>query len=107
MVSTIHALDWRQVKWGKWAKRALLKGEETAIRSSRGVIAVSEILRDYISRKYGVSARYIPNGATIVPLKPPNRIKHFGLEGGDYILAVGRIIPDRGVHTLLKAFSSV
>ncbi len=107
VVSTIHALDWRQVKWGKWAKRALLKGEETAIRSSRGVIAVSEILRDYIGRKYGVSARYIPNGATILPIKPPNRIKQIGLEGGDYILTVGRIIPDRGVHTLLKAFASV
>jgi glycosyltransferase involved in cell wall biosynthesis len=37
-------------------------------------------------------------------LLPPNRIKQFGLQDGNFILAVGRIIPDRNVHDLIDAF---
>jgi len=107
VVSTVHALDWRQVKWGKWAKRALLKGEETGIRSSDGVIAVSRTLVDYIEKRYGVRARFIPNGASILPPRPVDLIRAWGLQGNDYILTVGRIIPDRGLHYLIEAFASV
>ena len=107
VVSTVHALDWRQVKWGKWAKRVMRKGEATGIRSSNGVIAVSRILVDYIAARYGVRARYIPNGATVRPPRPVDAIRRWGLEGDDYILTVGRIIPDRGLHYLIEAFAGV
>jgi len=107
VLTTVHALDWRQVKWGKWAKRAILKGEDTGVRSSDGVIAVSRIIEDYVEKRYGVRPRYIPNGASIVPAKPPGGIRRWGLEGDDYILTVGRIIPDKGLHYLIEAFSRV
>ncbi len=107
VVSTVHALDWRQVKWGKWAKKALLKGEATGIRSSDGVIAVSRTLVDYIEKRYGVRATYIPNGATILPPRPVSLIRAWGLQGNDYILTVGRIIPDRGLHNVIEAFAGV
>lgn len=107
IVSTVHALDWRQVKWGKWAKRALLKGEAAGIRSSHGVIAVSRLLEDYIEKRYGVRARHIPNGASLKPPKPVGVIRRWGLEGNDYILTVGRIIRDRALHDLIEAFSGV
>jgi glycosyltransferase involved in cell wall biosynthesis len=107
VVSTVHALDWRQVKWGKWAKRAILKGEDTGVRSSDGVIAVSRIIEDYVEKRYGVRARYIPNGASILPPRRPDAIRRWGLEGNDYVLTVGRIIPDKGLHYLIEAFSRV
>jgi len=107
VLSTVHALDWRQVKWGKWAKRAILKGEDTGVRSSDGVIAVSRIIADYVEKRYGVRARYIPNGASILPPRIPNAIRRWGLEGNDYILTVGRIIPDKGLHHLIEAFKGV
>jgi len=105
VVSTVHALDWRQVKWGKWAKWAILKGEDTGVRSSDGVVAVSRIIEDYVQKRYGVHPRYIPNGASILPPKRPGGIRQWGLEGNDYILTVGRIIPDKGLHYLIEAFS--
>jgi glycosyltransferase involved in cell wall biosynthesis len=107
VVTTVHALDWRQVKWGKWAKRAILKGEDTGVRSSDGVIAVSRIIADYVEKRYGVAARYIPNGAGLARPRPPSAIRKWGLEGNDYILTVGRIIPDKGLHYLIEAFSRV
>jgi glycosyltransferase involved in cell wall biosynthesis len=106
-VTTVHALDWRQVKWGKWAKRAILKGEDTGIRSSDNVIAVSRVIADYVEKRYGIRAHRIPNGATMLPPRPPNAIRGWGLEGNDYILTVGRIIPDKGLHQLIEAYAGI
>jgi glycosyltransferase involved in cell wall biosynthesis len=108
VVSTIHALDWRQVKWGKTAKAFLKKGEARGARSSHGIITVSRILQRYVRDTYGREATYIPNGA-VLPHSPPRRgeIERWGLSGGDYVLAVGRIIRDRGLHRLIEAFHAV
>ena len=102
-VSTLHALDWRQVKWKGFSKALLRRGEATGMRKSSGVIAVSKILVEYIREQYGVEARYIPNGASIGIPRPVNFLKEFGLRGNDYVLTVGRIIPDRGLHYLIDA----
>jgi len=107
VVATVHALDWRQVKWGRAAKWAMKKGEKIGTTRSRGVIAVSKGLKKYIYEKYGVEARYIPNGADPGTKRPPRLIREYGLEGDDYILAVGRIIPDRGIHDLIAAFNTM
>ncbi len=107
VVTTVHALDWRQVKWGKWAKRIILKGEDTGIRSSDGVIAVSKVIAHYVEKRYGVVPRHIPNGATILPPRPVDAIRRWGLEGNDYVLTVGRIIPDKGLHWLIEAFAGI
>lgn len=103
---TFHALDWRQVKWGRRAKRALVRGESMGARRSDGVIAVSRIMQRYVREQYGVDATYIPNGATIpdaVPSTDP--LARWGLEADNYVLTVGRIIPDREIDTLIAAFN--
>lgn len=107
VISTIHALDWRQVKWGRIASWFIKTGEEIGVRQSHGVIAVSRILVDYLAAEYGVQSTYIPNGASLEPLLPPDRIRQFGLEDGNFILTVGRIIPDRNLHDLIKAFGRI
>jgi glycosyltransferase involved in cell wall biosynthesis len=105
--TTVHALDWRQAKWGGTAKRIMRSGESAGVRGSHGVIAVSNIMVDYIKQQYGVTARCIPNGASIVQPRAPESILAYGLEGGDYILTVGRIIRDRGLHHLLEAYRNI
>jgi len=77
------------------------------VRGSDGVIAVSQLLRVYLKDRYGVDATYIPNGATIAEPRGKGTIGQFGLEGDDYILTVGRIIPDRGIHFLIEAFKTL
>jgi len=104
VVTTVHALDWRQAKWGGAAKRVMQRGEWAGVKGSHGVVAVSRIMVDYIKERYGVTARYIPNGAAMLPPRPPQSILAYGLEGDDYILTVGRIIRDRGLHHLLDAY---
>jgi glycosyltransferase involved in cell wall biosynthesis len=108
VVSTFHALDWRQVKWGRTASRFLKGGEARGASKSDGVITVSRILQEYVQDHYGVTAEYIPNGATLPTEAPrPGEIERWGLSGGEYVLAVGRIIRDRGLHYLIDAFRGV
>jgi len=104
VVSTFHALDWRQVKWGDRAKRFLKHGESRGVHGSDGIIAVSRLMQGYIRDTYGIESTYIPNGATMPVARGKGGIARWGLEGNDYILAVGRIIPDREYHTILEAY---
>ena len=106
VVTTFHALDWRQVKWVGRAKSFLRHGEAVGARRSDGVIAVSRLMQAHVQAAHGVEATYIPNGASL-PLAPvsPAPLARWGLEPGGYLLTVGRIIPDRDVETLLRAFA--
>lgn len=107
VVSTFHALDWRQVKWGKRAKRVLRRGESRGARYSDGLVAVSRLMQEHIRATHGVEATYIPNGASPASEFDPESIRRWGLVPGGYVLAVGRIIPDREYDTLIEAFCRI
>lgn len=106
VVSTFHALDWRQVKWGDRAKGFLQRGERVGARRSDGIIAVSRLMQAHVQQAHGVEAEYIPNGASIPEATPgTGALEKYGLAPGEYLLTVGRIIPDRDLHTLIEAFT--
>jgi glycosyltransferase involved in cell wall biosynthesis len=108
VVMTYHAQDWRQAKWGPAARGFLRRGESHGIRASHRVITVSEILRTYVRERYGVEAVRIPNGANPSRPPPPRLIRStYGLEGRDYVLSVGRMIPERGFAELIRAFQKL
>jgi glycosyltransferase involved in cell wall biosynthesis len=105
VVVTIHALDWERPKWG-WGARAYLKQtERSAIYLPHGTIAVSRALRGYFEGKYPRPVCYIPNGVAVVPPTPPQLIREaYGLAGGDYVLFLARLVPEKRVDWLIRAF---
>ena len=106
VVSTFHALDWRQVKWGGRAKSLLRRGEAIGARKSDGVIAVSRLMQAHIQSMHGIDAAYIPNGASLpAHTISPGPLSRWGLVPGEYLLTVGRIIADRDLETLLRGFA--
>lgn len=108
VVSTFHALDWRQVKWGARAKSILRRGEAVGAKRSDGVIAVSRLMQAHIQSMHGVEAVYIPNGASLpASTVSPDPLARWSLVPGEYLLTVGRIIADRDVETLLRAFATL
>ncbi len=106
-VCTIHALDYRQSKWGATARGLLRRGERTAMRSADAVVAVSRLMAADLGARYGRQVDYIPNGAALRDAPPFGEAASLGLEPGKYVLTVGRFIVERGFHTLLEAWSSV
>lgn len=104
-VSTIHGLDWQRAKWGKFASWYLKFGERTAAKCADEVIVLSRNVQQYFRDTYGRETRFIPNGIERSEQIPARVItEKYGLEKNGYVLFLGRIVPEKGVHYLVEAF---
>lgn len=105
-IATIHGLDWKRSKWGGFATKFLLYGERMAVEHADEIIVLSEADQQYFKDKYKRRTTLIPNGINTPEYFPPKSIKlKHALNGEDYILFVARIVPEKGVHTLVEAYS--
>ncbi len=104
-VATIHGLDWQRSKWGGFATKFLLFGEKMAAKHADKVIVLSEGVRQYFWDTYGRETIVIPNGISKPENQMPNTITYkYNLHGQDYLLFLARLVPEKGVHTLLAAY---
>lgn len=107
-VVTIHGLDWQRAKWGGFAERFLLFGEKCAARRADAVIVLSENVRDYFKKTYNRDTVFIPNGVSEPEIRKPEIIRtKYALEKDGYILYLGRLVPEKGVHYLINAFKAL
>jgi len=106
-VVTIQGLDWKRRKWGPVARFVLKIGEWVSAHLSNDVIVVSEELRTHYRRHHNVDAECIPNGVDISETDSPDLINRYGLQGNDYILGVGRLVPEKGWLTVIRAFKRI
>jgi glycosyltransferase involved in cell wall biosynthesis len=106
---TIHSSDWKHGKWGHIPRAALRMGEFSAMKFSDMVITVSDALKSDLDSRYRrhVPIYSIPNGVARATLWDSKGLGDFGLEPGRYILYVGRLVPEKGVHLLIDASDSL
>jgi glycosyltransferase involved in cell wall biosynthesis len=112
LVVTHHGQDFKREKWNSLAKAALRLGERCATAAAHRLIVVSKSVTEELRRRHpklGLRIDYIPNGATEFPASAAQDdesmvLAQFGLEPGRYILAVGRLVPEKGFHFLIEAF---
>jgi glycosyltransferase involved in cell wall biosynthesis len=106
-VVQVHGLDWQREKWGKAAKTFLRCAEYTAAYFPHRTVVISQALKHYFERKYRRRVDYVPTGVESYEHRSPRLIKKWGLEEGNYILFLGRLVPEKGCHYLLKAFQAI
>lgn len=109
VVVTVHGLDWRREKWRGGVGAAYIRmGERIAVKQAHEIIVLSRSMQDYFLQTYGRKTRLIPNGVPEVKPLPPREIfDRYGLEKDGYILFLGRLVPEKGVHELIEAFRAV
>lgn len=110
VVVTFHCIDRKHKKWGLVARSFLRLGEWAAVTWPDTTIAVSRTIQQYCLTVYGRRTVYIPNGVN--PMPHPQRteramLRRFGLRPKQYVLSVARLIPHKGVHYLIQAFTSL
>lgn len=108
VVQTIHALDDERAKWSVAAQTTLRLGRALSTTVPHEVIVVSrEIARVYRERHHR-EATYIPNGAPRVTPEPPGRtLARLGLTPGDYVVFLGRLVPEKQPDLLVRAFAGI
>lgn len=104
VVTTIHALDRLNPKWGPFARFFLRYGEWAALWYAHATIAVSRSIVRYCRAAYGRVPAYIPNGAALKPYPGDDVLARWGLRKEGYILTVARLVRPKGIHHLVQAF---
>lgn len=106
VIVTHHGEDYRRAKWGFVARQMLRLGEQMALRWSHRLIAVSPSLAARLREASPAAAErilFIPNGVPAMPAPKGDALSRFGLKPRDYVLAVGRLVPEKGLHDLIDA----
>ena len=108
IIATIHGLDWQRAKWGGFATKYIKHGEKIAAKYADEIIVLSKNVQDYFMKEYNRKTTFIPNGVSKPNILEPNKIKEkFKLDKDDYILFLGRIVPEKGIHYLIEAYNNV
>ncbi len=105
-VVTSHGQDYKRKKWNFFSRLFIRFCEFTGIIFANKIIAVSNNIASDIKNKFGREAAVIPNGTEIpVPAESRDILRKFGLDKQDYVLAVGRFVPEKGFEDLIDAFN--
>jgi len=109
VVMTHHGPDYDRQKWNKTAKIILKYGEYLGAKFADKIIVISKVIDGIVkTRNARAETELIFNGVELEPV--PQRqdiLKQFGLSAGNYIVAVGRFVPEKGFHDLINAYKVI
>ncbi len=83
-------------------------GEKMAVKYADEIIVLSKSVQEYFRNTYNRETKFISNGVNRPESQPADLIKkEYGLKKDDYILYLGRIVPEKGEHYLVEAFKKI
>lgn len=107
-IATVHGLDHQRAKWGRVARTYIMLGEKCAVRYADEIIVLSKGVQQYFMDTYGRETVFIPNGVTKPEIREAEAItERFGLSKDGYILFLGRLVPEKGIHYLIEAYRTI
>ncbi len=107
-IATIHGLDHQRAKWGKFASWYIRTGEKCAVRFADDIIVLSENVKKYFKSTYDRDTVFIPNGVLPAKAVEADEITRlYGIHKDEYILFLGRLVPEKGVKYLIEAYKEL
>lgn len=105
VVMTVHRLEWLDEKWDRIGRLVLRASAWVTHRAARAFIAVSPDFEDFVRSRVrpGVVVERIPNGITVPDRVDPDAPEWLGLVADAYLLAVSRLVPEKGLDVCCDA----
>lgn len=108
IITTIHGLDWQRAKWSGFAAKYIKFGEKCAVKYSDEIIVLSKNVQEYFKDNYNRDTVFISNGVNEHKIIEAVIIKEkYRLNKDEYVLFLGRIVPEKGIHYLIEAFNNI
>ena len=105
VVMTVHRLEWLDEKWDRLGRAVLLANAWITHRAARAFIAVSAEFEAFVRSHVPASRTVvrIPNGITLPDAVDADAPEWFGLVNDAYLLAVSRLVPEKGIDVCCDA----
>jgi glycosyltransferase involved in cell wall biosynthesis len=103
-ILNVDGLDWKRDKWSWPAKKYLQLCEYLSALLPNVQLTDSVSVQDSYYRMFGHKPRVISYGSDVDERPPGEVLERFGLKQKEYILFVGRLVPENRVHHLIDAY---
>ena len=92
------------VQVAKWYQK---KCERVSMNTAQVIIADAHAIQERYYNLYGVRTIFVPYGANIQNDSNLHALEKLGLQPDQYILYVGRFVPENDIDLLIRAFKKV
>jgi len=109
VLMTVHRLEWLDEKWGRVGRAVLQANAWITHRVAAAFIAVSRDFEEYLLGRVPRSRAVvrIPNGLTLPDHVDDDAAEQLDLPADGFLLAVSRLVPEKGLDVLLDAVEAV
>lgn len=104
IISNMDGLEWMRAKYSKPVRRFLAFAEKLAVTSSHYHIADSEVIKEYLDKKYNINSKFIAYGADMHHGIDENLLLEYKLTKKDYFVLMARMEPENNIEMLLDGF---
>ena len=101
-VFNVDGADWQRAKWGGLASRYLRACERLAAGGKSILVADAAAVENYYRVEFGRPSRLVPYGADPPSDRGTETVDKFGLTTGEYLLWVGRLVPENDPLAFLE-----
>ena len=103
----MDGIDWERPKWGLLARLALKVAAGVAFRWADIVYVDNQSSQKQFQKIFGSTPHVITLAAELWEEPGDNLLVQYDLEPNKYVLFVGLLKPDKGVHTLIEAYEQL
>lgn len=100
----MDGIDWERPKWGKSAQLLLKWGAAAAFRWSDEVYTDNAASQRQFAQIFGREPKLITLAADLWEAPGTDQLAGLNLQAENYLLFVGMLRPDKGVHLLIDAY---
>lgn len=107
VVLTVDGIEWRRTSYSRAARAYLRSFAELAMVFPNRTIADSDSSRRWYHERTGLAPLLIPYGTNRSTEVDTGILEKYGLTRDKYVFFAGRLVHEKGIHTLVRAFKSM
>lgn len=104
VVCSVDGMDSQRAKWGRFARWYLRTSERMAVWFCHALVTDSRDVQCYYREVYRAESSLITYGMRDTFCNGQEWLDRFALRSREYVLFVGRLVPENNIHHLIRAF---